>query len=241
MPTLTFTSPAATPMEMTLLMMYPADETLRARGYALAEMDRLTRDPSGEPLVLKRQHVRLLLEAPPLSAIREEQVQRTRQGFLAGRLLATIYLCDRFKDSHHYFVPSMNRALHVCMHQGASGSKFGDGSPLPRSDKTIRDAWRSFASVAHYWAAASMGSLGYPFAPERQLFAPKWFDQFLGVSAALHRFGTTFVPLGASPPVPLMDATKTWLTPPGVVPAELKSNRPPDILKSILQKYRAPK
>ncbi len=221
-------------------MMHPNDQAVRRRDFIVGDLDRLTREKSAHPLLLEREQVRLLLDAPPLSEIDAHQKECTKNGFLAGRVLACLYLCDRFKD-HAYFVPSMNRAVFVSTSQGQDGAKFGDGTPMPKSERTVRNAWRDYNTVAPLWAAASMGSLGYPFAPERELFSPKWIGQFLGVSAALRRFGTSFIPQGAHPAVPILDATSTWRLPDEVAPANLKSTRVPMILKQILQKYRVPK
>jgi hypothetical protein len=55
------------------------------------------------------------------------------------------------------------------------------------------------------------------------------------------RFRTTFISDGASPAVSVLDAAQTWAPPPDVIPRELKSKRAPNILKAILQNYRAPK
>ena len=122
MPTIVFGSESSAAEEMLLLMMHPDDEGTRVRELTIGRFDKLTRDPTAPPVELDRERIRLLLDAPSLSAIKENQRQCSMQGFLAGRILACLYLCDRFRDAHPYFVPSMNRALFVSAYRAKTGA-----------------------------------------------------------------------------------------------------------------------
>ena len=242
MPVIRFSRPEAAVGELLALMFYPDDESGRRASIVTAEVRRVTSAPDAPLLTLSAEDARTLLVAPSWDQIKRAERYRAKMGFVAGQVLATLYLTHRFREkSPRYFVPSMNRAIFVTQGLAAKGALFGDGTPMPRSDRTIRDYWRTFAPVAHFWATLRLAGLGYPFAPEREAFAAEHFPRFLGIANALYRFGVQFVPEGAQPALPLLDTTTAYALPPSVGYAELTPDRIPDQLRDTLKAYRAPK
>jgi hypothetical protein len=241
MPQVEFSSQESAVGELLALMLYPDDERKRRESFVTSEVRRLTFAPDASSLTLSADDARALLAAPSWDEIKRVEEARAKMGFVAGQVLATLYLTHRFRGTSKYFVPSMNRAIFVAQSLAAKGALFGDGTPMPRSDRTIRTYWRNFAPVAHYWATLRLGGLGYPFSPKREALAPAHFPRFLGIANAMFRFGVQFVPEGAQPALPLLDPATAHALPPGVGFVELQSDRFPDLLRDLLKAYRAPK
>jgi hypothetical protein len=249
-PTVVFSSRAAAIAELLALMTYPDDEDARALYLLIGPLAQEAERVPGQSFMLNSRDLLAILRACPLDQMRADQRERTKRGFVAGGVLATLYLLHRFQSESHYFEPTMRRAIFVAQEvakgkvaelvPGALG-RFGDGSRMPTSESTIKDAWRTFGRVSPFWGAIRIASLGYPYAPEKEIFSNSThFARFLEVANALHRFGTTFVPERAKQRVPLLDPKTTYAPPVGTSVAELKSERVPDVLKRLLQRYRAP-
>jgi hypothetical protein len=214
-------------------MVYPEDEERRSRWLAVHSVGMLTEgvEPDQEVRVHAR-ILRLVLDAPSSSERRAETVELTKRGMIAGWILASLYVMNRFD-----LAPSMNRAL-WCAYKFASEQKFGDGSSIQRSEPTIRKFWKEFQPVAHFWAAAELNR-SYPFADERGLFGDD-FTRFLGVAAGLLRFGTTWVNDVAREKQPPVDRARAWSLPTSVEPLNLVATTVPDRLVRYLSDYKAP-
>jgi hypothetical protein len=50
---------------------------------------------------------------------------------------------------------SLNKAI-FALNRFAQETTFGDGSPIPRSERMIREALDEFRSAAHLWAALDL-------------------------------------------------------------------------------------
>ena len=139
--------------------------------------------------------------------------------------------------------PSLNKAI-FALSQFAQEATFGDGSPIPRSERMIREAIEEFRSVSHLWAALDLNQ-SYPYAPRREEAIPPHQEKFLRVSAGLLSFGCQSVPLRARPAVPMIDRAEAWQIPEpyGSQPLHLpREGVPaPDRLRQFLRHYKAPK
>lgn len=157
-------------------------------------------------------------------------VANSKRAFIAGDILMTLYLMDRFKLPE----PSMNKALFVAM-EFAKKATYGDGTRLNTSERMVRQCWTEYESVAHLWAAFRINQ-AYPYTDD-----PFIDPKFLEVAVGLYRFGTGFVPARAKKKIPVLDAQKCWALPDNVPASNLKSDRIPDRLLKYLKKYKAPK
>jgi hypothetical protein len=236
MPIIRFLSPVSQPIELMLLMMYPEDEVLRCNAFALNQVGFVfdtADDDENQLLIVRKGDLRAVLDLPPRVAVREDQKERTRKGLIAGHLLSAIYLMERFRMQ-----PSIGRAIFAVQGWTAT-STYGDGSRMATSESAIREYWRQFAPVAHFWAALAINQ-AYPFAPDRAAFTPEHLPTLLEVAAGLHDFAVTFVPTRARPPVPIVDPSVAWAPPVGTARRTLGSGRFPTGLREMLEGYKAP-
>lgn len=233
MPQIEFSSPEHARGELLCLMMYPDDEDARRRAFVAGEVDRLTRDAQSPALMLPAAMARDLLDAPSYADMKADQRIRTKEAFVAGDILAGVYIMDRFGMS-----PSLNRSFHAYRNY-AKTTEYGDGSAIPISEPKMRACWSKYGPVAPLWAAITLNK-SYAFAPDRGAFMREHMDAFLGVAAGIRDFAVTFVPKHTRGNAPILDPTSTWAMPAGTVPMVLKSDRFPEKLAAFLQDYKAP-
>ena len=182
--------------------------------------------------------LRLLLDAPAYEAIRVDVAERRKRAYLAGALLAMLYVMVRLQIEEE---PSLNKAI-FALSQFAQEETFGDGSPIPRSERMIREALDEFRSVAHLWAALDLNQ-SYPYAPVREETIPPHQEKFLRVAAGILDSGCEFVPLRARPAAPMIDRAGAWQIPEPYASQPLhlprEGVRAPDRLIKFLRYYRA--
>ncbi|NWG39240.1 MAG: hypothetical protein HXY27_04635 [Hydrogenophilaceae bacterium] len=216
------------------VMLFPNDEQLRKQCFAveIARFHALNASESAK-LQIDVETLRLLLEAPAYGSLKETVSAITKRAIVAGDLLMTLYIMHKFGLKE----PSVNKAIFVCQ-QFAHKAKYGDGTPMNVSERTVKECWREFKSVAHFWAAFRLNK-AYPFAPsDTEVFA---HPKFLGVASAVYQFGVTFVPYRAWAGKPVLDPKTSWRLPENIAPINLVSDQPPDRLLKYLKKYKAPK
>ncbi len=214
------------------IMLFPEDETLRDRFYALeiskAEVDGCS---DKDRIELDAATLRLLTEP---GATNELVADQTKKAIVSGDVLAGLYIMQRFDMPE----PSMNKAIFLAECYAKRARRFGDGSRMDTSERRIREYWKSFKAVAHLWAALRLNS-SYRFA-SHMLSSKEGFERFLQVAAGILEFGTVFVPYRQRGNRPVLDAAQSWTLPATVEPLHLNSRRRPTLLENALKKYRAP-
>lgn len=228
------------------VMLYPNDPAAQDRYVAVhlarRELQRAdsARMKGSSQTHLSLDMLRLLLEAPAYSALKEEVAERRKRAYLAGALLAMPYVMVQLQIESE---PSLNKAI-FALSKFAQEAKFGDGSPIPRSERPIREALEEFRSVLHLWAALDLNQ-SYPYVPCREETIPPHQEKFLRVAAGLLDFGCTFVPSRPRAPDPLINPSSAWRLPEAHARPPLHLPRKgipaPDRLRRYLRHYQAPK
>lgn len=186
-----------------------------------------------EVICLKASTLKQFVFGPRGADVMKAVAEQTKRGRLAGRVLACLYVMDRFDIAE----PSMNKAIYSVQHWAKQEKTHGDDSEIYASERKIREYWNEYRPVSHLWAALALNK-EYPFVEERAL-KPENLSTFLEVAAGLLELGCEFVPKRAKASSPILDSEKCW-TLPGVVPSNLVSDRIPDRLIEILKSYKAP-
>lgn len=213
-------------------MLFPNDDMARRQcfGVELARFNILECKET-DRLEINASDLRLLIEAPSYDAFKGFTAANTKCAIVAGDILMTLYLMDRFGVPE----PSLNKAIFVAM-EYAKTAKYGDGTRMNVSERMVLECWNEYKPVAHLWAAFRING-AYPYAPADDIFSQ---TKFLEVAAGLYRFGVEFVPFRARPKTPILDAKKCWALPDNIVASNLISDRIPDRLLKYLKKYKAP-
>jgi hypothetical protein len=228
------------------VMLFPNDEALRNQNYAIEvakyEVDNI--DCLTEKWILSKSKesdipisaecIKLIIEAPADSVLKTIRANRTKQGIVAGQVLASLYLMDKFGLEE----PSLNKAVYVSK-EFAKKIKYGDGFSM-FSETRIKEFWKEYMPVAHFWAALVINRF-YSFVPDQLDCFSEGFSQFLRVAADIYNFGINFIPKRAKPKKPFLDTEKCWVLDSCITPLTLTSNTAPANLIKILKKYKAPK
>jgi hypothetical protein len=217
------------------IMRFPNAPDLRDQYYsvhlALEELKIPNTDDSLEVAITVKT-LRSLVNAPPHEELKKLTSNAIKQGVIAGDILATIYLMDRFKLPE----PSMNKAIHVAM-EFAKNNKYGDGSKLNTTEKKIREYWNNYKSVSHLWAAHRLGQV-YPYAQDND---PEAFPKFLSCAAGLAEFAFEYFLPRTTRRLrgTILENSEIWTLPKWVPASHLVTNRPPDLLLKYLETYAA--
>lgn len=138
--------------------------------------------------------IRDLLEAPSWVTIMQEQRRRTKDGIIAGYVFASMFLMDCAKDR----LPprgkqgaSLDKAFWIALQIAASGATYGDGSNMASGLSKVKECWKAYRSVAHFWAALEINR-SFPVCPQDQIFHSEHFDSFMRIVSALQVFGIGF-------------------------------------------------
>lgn len=180
------------PMVLSLMFWPSSDDKQEREQWAALQSVRGELSETSEGTVqIAVSTLRLLVSAPAYEDIVAKERERGRAGFVAGSVLVAMFFLDRYADrlpKRGAAGASLNKAFAIVAKWGGQGNTFGDGSPLPKSDRTIKDAWSQFRDVAHLWAALSVNA-AFPWAPEREALSSEHFGTFLGVAAGFQQFG----------------------------------------------------
>jgi hypothetical protein len=231
------------------LMLFPNNKELQERyftvnkvkGY-LAELHK-TLDSYGSTsslfnktiIELDAYSLTLLLEAPSDSEMKMLVADSTKRAIIAGDILSAIYIMYKSGIEE----PSINKAIHVTQEYAkAKETKYGDGTRLPISERYIREYWREFLPVAHFWAAFRLNQ-SIPYVEEK-LFESDGFDLFMRVSQGIYGFGTNYIPKRAKPKTPILNINDSWQIPSNFKAMDLTNASPPDKLVKFLKNYFAP-
>lgn len=154
--------------------------------------------------------LRALLDGEGRKAAKAAAVDATKQGTVAGDLLALVY------EMHVRDMPEPSFGKAIEQYKGfALGLKYGDGDALKYSEQTLRNYFDAFEAVSHLWAAfrLNMGPYAYTADPRDIFHKPDALTQFLGVAKAVGEFATAFVPRRTKPPRPVLDVGKMVCVP----------------------------
>jgi len=194
MPSIELLGDAHDPDRLIAVMLYPSDHTAREQ-YLAVHVARAQIEQAGQAGLRDSAEISIplnlldrLLDTPDYETLSVDVAERAKRGMVAGWLLAAIYLMARLSIERE---PSVNKSIFALSRYAAS-SRFGDGTPIHRSEARIRDAWSEFQPVAHLWAAKELNR-SYMFAPEREMLIPPHQIKFLQVAAGQLDFASAFV------------------------------------------------
>lgn len=215
------------------VMYFPTDEYLRNSWYA-AEITKghLAATDEGQQIAMDKETLTRLIDAPADEELKQKADLAFKKGVVAGDILASIYLMDRFGIPE----PSIKKATHI-VEQFAADTEYGDSTKMNKSRKKIRDAFKEYKSVAHLWAAFRLNN-AYPFAKGGDIFLGK-LPLFLAVSQGLLEFGESFIPYRARPEEPILPAEQMWELPQGTMATHLLINSFPTGITELLKNYDA--
>jgi hypothetical protein len=193
----------------------PDDEEARHQFFVVEAVRAYLSDHNAPSIELPVSTIQTLLAAPSTEELKKQRAKSTKTGMLAGMVLIFMFLMDRYSErlpSTGAAGASLNKAFTLTAGWASDGTTWGDGSPMPRSDKTVQHAWRDFGSVAHLWAALEMNRIT-PYGPKNELTAPEHFPSVLETAAYLQTFAKEHLidnKAGKSKE-PLLDPSKAWL------------------------------
>ena len=216
------------------IMFYPNDLNLRQQFFTMQRMDLETFDAKDDDIFkLDAKSLKLIINAPSYEKFKLNSIQITKEAVVAGDVLASIYLMDKFKLPE----PSLNKAFFISQ-EFAKKNKYGDGTPMAISERYVKERWARYKSVAHFWAAWRLNQ-NYPITSQQKIFS-EGFLLFLELAKELENFGLNYVPLRAKPQIPLLEFESTWRLPNEIIKKTLNSNRKPLLLIKMLKEYIAP-
>lgn len=179
------------------VMLWPGEqqEKERAQFFAAKYVDHVLRSTE-EEVTLPANLLAALLDAPGWSALLEEVVKRTKRATVAGHVLVTMFVMDLCKER----LPkrgdpgaSLDKAIAVMEAWASMDKRFGNGSKFPLSDRTIRNYWDEFRSVAHLWAAKDLNlDPAFQFAPRQEVLNADNLHSLLCMAGQLAEFGCNF-------------------------------------------------
>lgn len=215
-------------------MLAPTNAKHRRRIVNYLAMDKVVSDSAADRIAeFSLDDLRLLLSAATDTPIKPLIHLGNKRGVVAGDILANIFLMDRFDVDE----PSMNKSLHV-MQQFAWTAKYSDGSVVPHTEKSLRDCWRAFQSVSHFWAAKRIMQ-GMRATKKLPIFSDDGLPIFLSLSLAIREFATTFVPKRARPQAPLIGDHVMWKLSPEMSQDYFPELEKPHRLIKVLKNYEA--
>ncbi len=233
MPVLRFIGEIRDRFSVRAAMLFPNDPEAIERFIAVEQTKAvIAGEPDSNTRHIDIRTLRLILDSPSYPELKNQVTENSKKAFIAGDLLASLYVMDRFGIPR----PSMNKAIFVVL-EYAKKAEYGDGEPLPISEPTIRRYWNEFLPVAHFWAAFRLGRV-YPYSSDP---LSEDIEKFLMVAQGIFEFGKGFIPQGSKSQEPILDSEKCWALPEGIQAMHLNSQRKPEKLIKILKKYKAPK
>ena len=233
-PTIVLDGTSADIANVQATMLAPTNAEHRRRIVNFLAMDKVESEAAaGRIAEFSLDDLRLLLSAATDTPIKPLIHEGNKRGVVAGDILANIFLMHRFDVDE----PSMNKALFV-MEQFAWRAKYGDGSAVPHAEKSLRDCWRAFQSVSHFWAAKRIMK-GVHATKKLPIFSDDGFPVFLSLSLAIREFATTFISKRARSQVPLVGDHVMWKLSPEMSQDYFPELEKPHRLIKALKNYRA--
>ena len=189
MPAIDTASPGTLTDNVSAWLFCPNDPVLRRQYHLYHAVGRRFHDyPLEDSFEVSRDELETLRNSPSPEEFQRLVREASKKGHVVGMLFAIIFIADKFSYSPPI---SMKKALYVIRKWGP-GKQFGNGDPLPYTDRTLKNYWGQFRNVAHLWAAISINQ-SHPYCEEGTQLTEN-VESFLNVAAGLRRFGRTFVP-----------------------------------------------
>jgi hypothetical protein len=145
------------PLRTLAVMHAPDDDGFRRAFFATNYIRGNEWDMPGPPVLIEREVLAALIDAPSHEQMRTDTRQRVREGMVAGYILVATFLMWKYPallGSRKIGGASLNKAFHVCEYLGSELQwPYGDGSVLPGGETKIKECWRRFRPAAHFWAA----------------------------------------------------------------------------------------
>lgn len=196
-------------------MLYPSNSDFRA-SYCLRNRWALLTE-NNKNHTLSSMEVRDLLNAASRKELSEAAEVGTKQGAVAGDLLALIYEHWRLGRDQ----PSMRKALSN-YREFAVGKKYGDGEALKYSEMQLRAYFAAAAPSAHLWAAHRLlKNVKDRGKSHKAAFTAEGMPLLLSVAKELQDFAITYIPKGTKPAKPIIGAQDMLLLPETIAPVEL--------------------
>lgn len=136
--------------------------------------------------------LRSLLEAPSWVQIKVESAAQTKRAIVAGYVFTFMFVMDRAREllpNRGADGASLQKAFFLAERWAKEGATYGDGTHMLASSRSIKDCWREYRSVAHFWAAMEMNR-AFQFAPPREILHTAHFHTFMRAAAYMQMFGT---------------------------------------------------
>jgi len=175
------------PLEIMAVMHFPDDSKLREQyvEYQVATSV-IQRSNSSDTCELGIKTIKILLDSQSKSEMEKLLTVALHKGMVAGDILASIYLMDKFKLTDE---PSYRKAIQFIQNL-AMENKFSDGTPVPTSDPAIRRIFETFKPCSHLWAAFRINE-SYRYCGD--VFKTKEnIIKFLGVASGILSFASNF-------------------------------------------------
>lgn len=152
-------------------------------------------DLPGPPVLVDRQLLADLLEAPTFPKLLEDVGARTKDATVAGYLVIGLFMMWRFPELHgsrNMGGVSMRKAFHFCSYIARDLAwKYGDGTGLPQGETKIKECWNRYKTVAHLWAAQSW-SRAFPAGDKMSLYREN-LPNFLSAARYFQMFGRELI------------------------------------------------
>jgi hypothetical protein len=233
------------PARIRAFMSFPNDQVLRELYFFLAGINDAAYRVNEDDVVNisgKARTWRLLLHRPNLRQLATGETESVKRGQVAGDVLAALYLMDRFSEREPSFKEPSKRKAFFAAQEMARTDRYGDGTPMKVSDKTIDRYWEEFKPVVHLWAAFRINNTPeYSFAAVSDLMT-SGFVPFLQVAAGLFHFGCSFIPSRVPRRArnPILDPRQSWSLPDNIARKDLDTNAAlPGRLVEIMRRYKA--
>ena len=207
-------------------MLFPNDQNMRLVHVAreIVEQSLLSGKAQDSLVTVPAWALKALLCGEGKKATEVAAVEATKQGTVAGDLLALIYEMYVREMAE----PSFGKAIE--QYKGfALGLKYGDGDALKYSEQTLRNYFDEFEAVSHLWAAFRLNTGPYAYTTDpRDIFRKsEALTLFLGVAKALGEFATGFIPKRTKPPRTVLDVKKMLQIPDHIQAVRLAFKRLP--------------
>jgi len=177
-------------------------------------------------------------QAPSLDQIKSKiEKSSLYKGFTAGLVLFKIFQLHR----HHKDGGSINKAIYLT-------EIFYKGTDIPQSKKSIKNAWKDFKSVSHYWAAAVF--LFNEFKGERSFGLIEWLEsdpknnllRFLQLAEFFRNFGENHFPYKTTRTTTL-NPEESWVLPDDFPALETVELEVPELQRwelDAMSEYKSP-
>lgn len=215
------------------LMFFPNDHELRDQYYTVLKLDFETiNSPESTLFHLDAYSIRLLLSSPSYSEFKNRTIALTKQGIVAGDVLAAVYLMNLYMIPE----PSMLKARYIAR-KFAESNVFGDGDKMNISSRPIKEAFNSFKPVSHFWAAWRLNQT-YNFVPASSVWGDGFYT-FLSLAKAVQVFALDHSSGKTKKSQSLLNKSETWILPDHIDKFDVVVDGTPNPFEQLLDQYDA--